>query len=239
MKLSIDCFAAAPERSTKHSSYFPVYDAVLGPWVGRDVTFVEVGVKDGGSLFMWRDFFGPKARIIGVDLNPEAKRWRREGFEIHIGSQTDPHFWRRFFAQVGRIDVLLDDGGHLFDQQITTVRCAAPFVADGGLIVVEDVHTSYLPQFGGPNPLSFVNWAKNVVDGVNHRSGTIQGARAEETTIHGVRFYESIVVFEIDRRLAVRSRPVANRQGENLAVDYRDQDASSLSAQALMRAFRY
>ena len=53
--------------------------------VGKEITFVEIGILDGGSLFMWRDFFGNKARIIGVDLNPEAKKWEKEGFEIFIG----------------------------------------------------------------------------------------------------------------------------------------------------------
>ena len=31
---------------------------------------------------MWRDYFGPKARIIGVDFNPNAKKWEEHGFEI-------------------------------------------------------------------------------------------------------------------------------------------------------------
>ena len=36
---------------------------------------------------MWRDYFGKDARIIGIDLNPEAKKWEKHGFEIFIGNQ--------------------------------------------------------------------------------------------------------------------------------------------------------
>jgi hypothetical protein len=47
---------------------------------GKSITFVEIGVFSGGSLFMWRDYFGPQARIIGVEFNPDAVRWREHGF---------------------------------------------------------------------------------------------------------------------------------------------------------------
>ena len=72
----------------------------------------------GGSLFMWRDFFGDKARIIGIDFNPNAKKWASAGFEIFIGNQSDEKFWSEFNNTVGPIDVVLDDGGHTYKQQI-------------------------------------------------------------------------------------------------------------------------
>jgi hypothetical protein len=74
-KLSaLDAFNASPHPSYKHTTYFDVYDELFGSYQERNITFVEVGVLNGGSLFMWREFFGPNARIIGIDLNPEAKK---------------------------------------------------------------------------------------------------------------------------------------------------------------------
>ena len=73
---------------------------------------------------MWRDYLGENARIIGIDLNPEAKIFEKEGFEIFIGDQQSPKFWDYFFHEVGKIDILLDDGGHTNEQQImTTEKC--------------------------------------------------------------------------------------------------------------------
>ena len=69
---------------------------------------------------MWKKFFGKKARIIGIELNPDAKRLEKFGFEIFIGDQSDPFFWKKFYKKVGKIDVLLDDGGHKKIQQITS-----------------------------------------------------------------------------------------------------------------------
>ena len=65
-------------------------------------------------------FLEKNARIIGIDLNPNAKKWEKEGFEIFIGNQADPDFWKRFKSQVPSIDILLDDGGHTYIQQIVT-----------------------------------------------------------------------------------------------------------------------
>ncbi|WP_370571117.1 class I SAM-dependent methyltransferase [Phaeobacter sp. SYSU ZJ3003] len=237
---SLDCFRASPFLSTKHTTYFSVYDRLFSPYRDRPITFVEIGVLSGGSLFMWRKFFGAKARIIGIDLNPDAVRWREHGFEIHIGSQADPAFWQSFLEDVGPIDILLDDGGHRFEQQIMTCECALPGIRDGGLLVVEDTHTSYLPSYGGPSPMSFINFAKQIADGINHRFSGLHGKYPSEAAIWSVRFFESLVAFEVDRKLAgLASRPCRNNGAPIPALDYRDRDEISVTAAQLISAFRY
>lgn len=102
--------------SIRHSSYFQTYEALLAKYRDRQFTFAEVGVYNGGSLFMWQDYLGPPARIIGIDLNPGAKRWEGNGIDIFIGNQADPEFRKSFFSAVGNVDVVLDDGGHTNEQ---------------------------------------------------------------------------------------------------------------------------
>jgi len=75
---SFQSFNKSPYSSIKIASYFNVYDAIFSKYIGKDITFIEIGVLGGGSLFMWRNFFGPNARIIGIDLNPGAKRWEKK-----------------------------------------------------------------------------------------------------------------------------------------------------------------
>ncbi len=230
MKSSYDSYMKSPYSSIKHSTYFQVYDKFLSQFVGKEIVFVEVGVFNGGSLFMWRDYFGEKARIIGVDLNPLAKHWEDHGFEIFIGSQSDPAFWEDFKAQVGDIDVLLDDGGHTFVQQIVTVDSMLPVIKDGGYLIVEDTHTSYMREFGGPSRWSFVSFAMNMVHGLNFRFSKFKSkGKPHEDVVFGVAFYESIVVLEVDReKCAVQSKPVIN-DGETMnANDYRYGDSTKL-----------
>ena len=67
---------------------------------------------------MWRDYLGPDATITGVDIDPRCKSLEAEGFEIWIGDQADPQFWRRFLEKHPQVDVVIDDGGHEMRQQV-------------------------------------------------------------------------------------------------------------------------
>ena len=70
---------------------------------------------------MWKNFFGKKAKIIGIELNPESKKLEKKGFKIFNGDQSNPDFWKNFYKKIGKIDILIDDGGHTNLQQITTL----------------------------------------------------------------------------------------------------------------------
>lgn len=217
-----DSYMASKYSSIKHSSYFHVYEKLLTPYRDREITFVEVGVYNGGSLFMWRNFFGPKAQIIGVEFNPDAKRWEEDGFEIHIGDQSDVNFWEDFYRKIGPIDVLLDDGGHSNEQQIVTVAQSASHVNDGGVIIVEDTHTSYMAQFGNPSKYSFMNYAFDVVHSINNRFPAVKSSdNALSAEVSTVGFYESIVSFHIDRAECFISTPTTNGGISRDAVDFR------------------
>ena len=194
---SFQAFINSPFRSIKHKSYFNVYDALLEEYIGKEITFVEVGVLDGGSLFMWRDFFGDNARIIGIEINESAKVWRDHGFEIFIGSQSDPMFWKDFYKKIGSVDILLDDGGHTYQQQIITVESAFPNVNPGGKIIVEDTYTSYQKEYGYPSKSSFIKYAANLVDGINLRTPKIKTNKDPNKLIYSLSFFESIVAINI------------------------------------------
>ena len=62
----------------------------------------------------------------------------KNGFEIYIGDQSDPLFWKKFYKKVGKIDVLLDDGGHKNIQQITSFMESYKNIKPNGIIVIED-----------------------------------------------------------------------------------------------------
>jgi hypothetical protein len=214
--------------SLKHDSYFQVYEQVFDKYVGKEITFVEVGVLNGGSLFMWREYFGPRARIIGIDLNPAARQWESDGFEIFIGSQSDPVFWRDFYSKVGNVDVLLDDGGHTNRQQIITVHESFAHINDGGVILVEDVHASYMREFGNPSRFSFINFAKHVIDSVNARSAGIRRVRNDYgQRIYAVSFYESIVVLLVDSTRCFASRSTSNGGISAQREDFRLKDSAA------------
>ena len=70
---------------------------------------------------------------------------------------------------MGNVDIILDDGGHTnLDQIITTVKCVDK-INDGGVLMVEDTHTSYINEYNSKESFSFVNFSKKIIDDVNHK----------------------------------------------------------------------
>lgn len=127
----------------KWRHYFPIYHRHLERFVGRSPHVVEIGIYSGGSLPMWLNYFGEGTQVYGVDIHPDCTKHERDGVRVFIGDQADPSFWERFVAEVPRIDVVVDDGGHQPDQQITTLRCLLPHIEPGGVYICEDTHNTW------------------------------------------------------------------------------------------------
>tara|TARA_B100000787_G_scaffold74868_1_gene55144 strand:+ start:43 stop:894 length:852 start_codon:yes stop_codon:yes gene_type:complete len=234
-------FDESPYSSDKHSSYFHAYEKLFSKYVNKKIIFVEVGILNGGSLFMWREYFGKDARIIGIDNNPEAKMWEDHGFEIFIGDQANPEFWGNFKKKIGMVDVLLDDGGHTDLQQATTLFEFIDNINDGGVLVVEDVHTSYLKEFGNPSKLSFINLTFNLINKLNFRSGVLKkyNSTSLRLPVSEIRYFESIVAFEVDRKNSSISYPIKN-DGKTLNIkDFRHKDTERENIDKVYRKFRF
>ena len=154
----LNLFYQSKKRSLKWEKYFPIYENLLSKYKNKKITFVEIGILNGGSLEIWKKYFGYESRIIGIDKNPNCKKFENDNCEIYVGSQSDPKFWKDFYKSVGKVDIILDDGGHTNDQQIITLLESLECINDGGIHIVEDVHTSYLKRYGNPSKYSFINF---------------------------------------------------------------------------------
>ena len=234
-KSLISLFEESEYHTIKYRNYFPIYEKLFSKFVNKKITFVEIGVFSGGSLFMWRKYFGKDARIIGIDLNSDAKRFEKDGFEIFIGNQSDENFWKVFFEKVGDVDIILDDGGHTNFQQIVTACCCAPHIKDNGILAVEDVFHSYGVSYGSkgffnPSKYSFINFCKKIVDDINYRfPGSKNFKFSLNEYIYSIEFFESFVSFKIDRKLCKIKNEVLRNKGYNiLAKDLSHQHHENL-----------
>ena len=62
------------------------------------------------------------------------------GIKVFIGDQADRYFWARLKHAAPTIDILIDDGGHLPEQQRITLEEMLPYIAPGGVYLCEDIH---------------------------------------------------------------------------------------------------
>lgn len=89
----------------KWEHYFDIYHRHLARFVGQKVDVLEIGIFGGGSLEMWRSYFGRQSRIYGVDINPACKAYENDHTTIFIGDQEDRDFWRRVKKTIGAVDI--------------------------------------------------------------------------------------------------------------------------------------
>jgi len=171
----------------KWRHYFEIYERHLAKFVGHDVHVVEIGVFGGGSLPMWRTYFGERSRIYGVDREPACRIHEAPGIEIFIGDQGSPTFWDAFRANVPRVDVVIDDGGHQPHQQIATLEALLPHIRPGGVYICEDVHGSFQPFH-------------SYVDGLSRSLHVVDGAPVGlHHHVKSVHVYPGLVVIEKPR----------------------------------------
>jgi len=157
--------------------YIPFYQKHFVPFRRKQFNLLEIGIgtvgpRGGGdSLRMWQEYF-PYARIWGLDILDKAAHADKR-INILQGSQNDPDFLRSVATQIGRIDIIIDDGSHVNEHVLTSFATLFPLLAPGGLYVIEDMETSYFPKFGGnwknlDDPQTMMNLVKRLCDHVNY-----------------------------------------------------------------------
>jgi len=134
-------------HSRKHSDYFDLYDTHFRSLRERELKILEIGVQYGGSVEMWAKYF-PNSLITGIDVDPLCAIHTRKRISIKIGNQADP----KFLSQFTGYDIIVDDGGHTMNQQQTSFDVLFPLLNAGGVYVIEDLHTSYWPEFLDKSP---------------------------------------------------------------------------------------
>jgi hypothetical protein len=187
--------------------YFDVYHRHLRRFVGRPVTVVEVGIYSGGSLPMWREYFGLGCHIHGIDIMPECMAYAGPQVTVHTGDQADRRFWADFRKQVPVVDILIDDGGHEPEQQTVTLEEMLPHLAPGGVYICEDIH-------GTKNEFSeCVHALADTLNEFDSREPNVLSAAASglQAAVDGIHFYPYMTVVEM--RAATISRLVAPKHG--------------------------
>lgn len=205
----------------KWDHYFEIYEKYFSEYIGQQINILEIGISHGGSLQLWKKYFGDKVNIYAIDINTQCKKLEEEQIKIFIGSQENEQFLQQVFQELPDLDIVIDDGGHTMNQQIISFENLFLKVKEGGIYLVEDTHTSYWHEFHGglKKANSFIEYAKNLIDSLY--DGHVRDKRKiriDEITKHvfGISFYDSIVVFQKRQR----SQPFHIRKGAETIDPY-------------------
>ncbi|CAJ0888434.1 hypothetical protein AMST5_03877 [freshwater sediment metagenome] len=190
-------FSNKGEVINKWLHYFSIYDEVMTPYIGTGVRMLEIGVFRGGSLKLWRNFLGKDAIIFGVDVNPECAVHDSHHGKVRIGSQDDPKFLESVVAEMGGVDIVIDDGSHIASHQRISFDVLFPLLSEGGIYIIEDLHTSYWPSWEGGlrRRGTAIEFLKIKIDEMHKHYFEIgSNEEAKMTSIECIQFFDSIAV---------------------------------------------
>jgi trans-aconitate methyltransferase len=143
------------DKASGHHDYLAFYERFLRPIRDAHMRVLEIGVREGASLRMWADYF-PNATIVGIDIDPECRRHAGGRISVEVMDQSDLPALAALARGYGPFGLIVDDGSHIWEHQITALRHLYPHLQPGGCYILEDLDTSYgdyEPMFRGHSTL--------------------------------------------------------------------------------------
>lgn len=141
------------DKASNWHNYTEVYSKYFEKLRYEPIKFLEIGLAGGCSARMWEQYF-TCAELYFIDNKKEFVETYESTMpgrsQCYLVDQASEASLMEFIQKVGGdFDIILDDGGHIMNQQITSFKMLFPVVKKGGLYVIEDLGTSYLTEWGG------------------------------------------------------------------------------------------
>lgn len=158
--------------SDKWEFYLREYERVLKDYRKRNISLLEIGIQNGGSLEIWERFFSNAKIIIGCDINKKCREltYNKENIFIVIGDSNESEVKNEILKIESEFDIIIDDGSHMSSDIIRGFFNYFPLLKKDGIFIVEDLHCSYWKEFEGGlyDSTSSISFFKALVDIVNH-----------------------------------------------------------------------
>jgi len=154
-------------RAHKWTHYFETYHAIFGLRRLQARRILEIGVYQGASLRLWKQYFdNAETVIIGIDLDQTCARFdsSHENVHVRIGNQTDAAFLDSVTREFGPFDIIIDDGSHQSSHMIASFNhLFASALKDDGIYLVEDLHANYWTAWRDTRQ-SFLDFCKELME---------------------------------------------------------------------------
>ena len=152
------------DKNTLHS-YLDLYQSLLEEKKDTATHILEVGIRDGGSILLWKDFF-QGATIYGLDIvdsiHPSASIRKNPRVQLHFSNAYNETWFRKTFLDKGlQFDMMLDDGPHTLESMIEFIRLYSQIMKSNGLLIVEDVQSpDWFPHLLAATPAHLLPYVK-------------------------------------------------------------------------------
>lgn len=175
----------------KWDHYLSFYERYLNRFRNTNVLLIEIGVRGGGSLQIWKKYLGPLATIVGIDIDQNTQ-FKEEGIYTRHGDQSDTIFLENLVSEFGMPDIVIDDGSHMMSDMKASYDYLFRRLSKNGIYIVEDCRACYNKNRGGGylNQNSFIEHSKRKIDSLYGYGDT-----EDENTL-SISFYYGLTVIE-------------------------------------------
>ncbi|WP_158783530.1 CmcI family methyltransferase [Pantoea sp. BAV 3049] len=206
------------KSSDKWSIYLNTYHETLSKLQPLPVSFLEIGVQNGGSLDIWSQYFPNAVNIIGCDIDEKCSllTYDKDNISVIIGDSSTQEVKERIEKISPEFDVIIDDGSHDSSDIIKSFLLYFPLIKEDGYYIIEDLHCSYWQNFEGGlyDPYSSMAFLKKLGDIPNYEHwGTAKSEHeylkpfyeyyqcndldnVDYTEIHSVQFINSLCIIQ-------------------------------------------
>jgi len=128
--------------------YTLFYDGLLKHKKETSLKVAELGILDGASLLMWKDYF-KNADIYGFEYNNDLitnfkQSFNNERITLSTVDVSNKDSIVNAFDKLNILyDIIIDDTTHQFEDQIRIIENVYQYVKPGGLLIIEDIFKSY------------------------------------------------------------------------------------------------
>lgn len=168
------------DKGPKDHNYTSTYEKYLSNIKDKPLKILEIGFAVGCSARIWDEYFThPKTQLYFMDNNKDCYNYAQglsSRCSLHIIDQANRSQLLKFTETIDTdFDIIIDDGGHMMHQQITSFNTLFPALKKGGLYIIEDLHTSYWASYGSAGNYdhpkassdSAIRFLQNLVDELN------------------------------------------------------------------------
>lgn len=199
----------------KWHHYFDIYDKHFSKFIGKNPKILEIGVQNGGSLLMWKDYFGKGSTIVGMDIDENCKNHENieKNIFVEIANQFDISDIQKIKEKFNTFDIIIDDGSHINEHIKFSFKELFQSLNDNGVYLMEDLHTSYWESFNGgyKHNNSIVEFSKDIIDSIN---GYHWNSIDDYTNnVNSISFYDSVII--IDKKIRTNPPIHSRRLGGN------------------------
>lgn len=197
----------------KWESYLHAYSQIFSYYRNEynDVRLLEIGVLNGGSIEIWKKYFGPKSEVVGIDIIDQVCKMKLRGkIETYCFDITDLNILNTFVDETDSFDIIIDDASHNSSDIILTFPKLFRHLTPGGTYCIEDLFGAY-HDYGKTNftTTSAISYFQNLTNFINlfQISRVIEIPKMTEDELYLSQWLESVTFH--DALVTVRKRPQA------------------------------